>query len=80
LVGSEPPKGRKWWTLQLLEEQVVKLKIVDRASDNTIGRTLKNLLKPRLQQQWVIPPDANATFVRWHDPQYSVVCVDETCK
>jgi transposase len=41
LACSEPPKGRKRWTLQLLEEQVVELKIVDRASDNTIGRTLK---------------------------------------
>jgi len=41
LACSSPPKGRKRWTLQLLEEQVVELKIVDRASDNTIGRTLK---------------------------------------
>jgi poly-gamma-glutamate capsule biosynthesis protein CapA/YwtB (metallophosphatase superfamily) len=41
LACSEPPKGRKRWTLQLLEEHVVELKIVDRASDNTIGRTLK---------------------------------------
>jgi hypothetical protein len=41
LACSKPPKGRKRWTLQLLEEQVVELKIVDRASDNTIGRTLK---------------------------------------
>jgi transposase len=41
LACSEPPKGRKRWTLQLLEEQVVELKIVERASDNTIGRTLK---------------------------------------
>lgn len=41
LACSEPPKGRSRWTLQLLEEQVVELKIVDRASDNTIGRTLK---------------------------------------
>ena len=41
LACSEPPKGRKRWTLRLLEEQVVELKIVDRASDNTIGRTLK---------------------------------------
>jgi transposase len=40
LACSEPPKGRKRWTLQLLEEQVVELKIVDRASDNTIGRTI----------------------------------------
>ena len=41
LACSEPPKGRKRWTLQLLEEAVVELNIVDRASDNTIGRTLK---------------------------------------
>ena len=41
LACSEPPKGRKRWTLQLLEEAVVELNIVERASDNTIGRTLK---------------------------------------
>jgi Homeodomain-like domain len=41
LAGSKPPNGRKRWTLQLLEEPVVELKIVDRASDNTIGRTPK---------------------------------------
>ena len=41
LACSEPPKGRKRWTLKLLEEAVVELNIVDRASDNTIGRTLK---------------------------------------
>jgi poly-gamma-glutamate capsule biosynthesis protein CapA/YwtB (metallophosphatase superfamily) len=41
LACSEPPKGRKRWTLQLLEDQVAELNIVDRASDNTIGRTLK---------------------------------------
>jgi hypothetical protein len=41
LACSEPPKGRKRRTLQPLEEAVVELHIVDRASDNTIGRTLK---------------------------------------
>ena len=41
LACSEPPKGRVRWTLELLEEAVVELKIVERASDNTIGRTLK---------------------------------------
>ena len=41
LACSEPPKGRAKWTLALLEEAVVELKIVERASDNTIGRTLK---------------------------------------
>jgi hypothetical protein len=34
-------KGRKRWTLTMLETAVVQLNIVDRASDNTIGRTLK---------------------------------------
>jgi hypothetical protein len=38
LACSEPPKGRKRWTLQLLEEAVVDLNIVERASDNTIGQ------------------------------------------
>jgi Homeodomain-like domain len=41
LACSQPPKGRKRWTLQLLEEAVVELKIVERASDNTIGHTLR---------------------------------------
>src|SRR5262249_11285843 len=41
LACSPPPKGRGRWTLELLESAVVELNIVDRASDNTIGRTLK---------------------------------------
>ena len=43
LACSQPPKGRARWTLQLLEQAVVELNIVDRASDNTIGRTLKKM-------------------------------------
>lgn len=41
LACSEPPEGRSRWTLRLLEEKVVELKIVDTISDNTIGRLLK---------------------------------------
>jgi Homeodomain-like domain len=41
LVCSQPPKGRARWTLSLLEDKVVELNIVAKASDNTIGRTLK---------------------------------------
>ena len=41
LACSKPPEGRVKWTLRLLEESVVELNIVERASDNTIGRTLK---------------------------------------
>ena len=41
LACSAPPKGRARWTLRLLENKVMELNIVDRASDSTIGRTLK---------------------------------------
>src|SRR6201984_3187306 len=41
LACSEPPKWSVRRTLRLLEEKVVELKIVDKASDNTIGRVLK---------------------------------------
>jgi hypothetical protein len=49
LACSPPPKGRARWTLTLLEAAVVELHIVDRASDNTIGRTLK---KTRSSPTW----------------------------
>jgi transposase len=48
LACSEPPPGRARWTLQLLEEKVVELNIVERASDNTIGRTLKKTFSNRI--------------------------------
>ena len=48
LACSKPPEGRARWTLQLLEEAVVELNIVDRASDNTIGRTLKKTCSSRI--------------------------------
>lgn len=44
LACSKPPKGRTRWTLRLLEQKVVELHIVDRASDSTIGRALKKTL------------------------------------
>jgi len=54
LSRAEPwavsPKGRARWTLSLLEDKVVELKIVARASDNTIGRTYPNVSKIVLVQ------------------------------
>ena len=41
LTCSPAPEGFARWSLRLLEEKVVELSIVDKASDNTIGRTLK---------------------------------------
>jgi hypothetical protein len=48
LACSPPPKGRARWTLVLLEDKVVELNIVERASDNTIGRTLKKTFSNRI--------------------------------
>jgi hypothetical protein len=90
LACSKPPKERVRWTLRLLENKVVELGIIDRASDSTIGRALKkNTLKPHRRQQWVIPPKANSAFVaamedvlavytRPRDPDRPLVCLDET--
>lgn len=41
LACSSAPPGRARWTLSLLAEQVVELKIVDAASASTVGRVLK---------------------------------------
>ncbi|MGB8628977.1 MAG: IS630 family transposase [Xanthobacteraceae bacterium] len=92
LACSKPPKGRARWTLRLLENKVVELGIVDRASDSTIGRALKkNTLQPHRRQYWVIPPKANSAFVaamedvlavytRPRDGDCPLVCLDETSK
>ena len=92
LACSKPPKGRARWTLRLLENKVVELGIVERASESTIGaHAQKNGLKPHRRQCWVIPPKANSAFVaamedvlavytRPRDPDRLLVCLDETSK
>ena len=47
LACSTPPEGFARWTLQMLESKAVELNIVARASDNTIGRTLKKTFSVR---------------------------------
>ncbi len=71
---------------------MVEFGIVERASDNTIGRVLKkNALQPHRKKQWVIPPEASGAFVaamedvldvytRPHDPDRPLVCLNETSK
>lgn len=38
---SKPPEGRNEWTLRLLAEKLVELKVVDSISHMTVSRTLK---------------------------------------
>ncbi len=63
LACSSPPPGQAGWTLRLLANKAVELKIVEQTSHNTVGLVLKKQLKPHLKEQWVIPPQANAAFV-----------------
>jgi len=77
LACSEPPKGRARWTLNLLETAVVEPNIVDRASDNTIGGTLK---KHAQASPVAGMEDVLEVYQRRHDPACPVVCLDETSK
>jgi transposase len=41
LACSQPPEGRRSWTMQMLADQLVTLDIVDTVSDETVRCTLK---------------------------------------
>ena len=41
LARSEPPEGRKHWTMQLLADRLVELKVVECISDETVRKELK---------------------------------------
>jgi hypothetical protein len=50
LACSTAPKGRARWTLELLADEAVQLKIVDQASPSTVGRTLKKTSSSRISR------------------------------
>jgi hypothetical protein len=66
LTCSEPPKGRARWTLALLEEAVVERNIVARASDNTIGRTLKKCAETSFEKTMGHPAGRQRGFCGRH--------------
>jgi transposase len=47
LACSSAPEGRTVWTMQLLADKLVELKIVDAVSDETVRRTLKKTRSSR---------------------------------
>ena len=48
LACSEPPEGRAAWTLQLLSDKMVELRIVERISPSTVERALKKTRSGRI--------------------------------
>ena len=47
LACSQPPAGRATWTLQLLADKLVELRIVDSVCDETVRRALKKTSSSR---------------------------------
>jgi len=45
IACSQPPEGSAQWTLQLLADKMVELKIIDTISAKTVGRVLKKRVK-----------------------------------
>jgi transposase len=43
LACSDPPSGRKRWTMQLLADRLIELTVVEAISDETVRRTLKKI-------------------------------------
>lgn len=41
LAQSKPPEGRKRWTMQLLADRLVELKVVDSISDEAVRKIVK---------------------------------------
>ncbi len=48
LACSSPPPGHNRWSIRLLADKVVELKIVEHAHFNTVGRALKKTISNRI--------------------------------
>lgn len=91
LACSNPPEGRKRWTVRLLADQMVVLGKIDRLSSTTVCRKLKaNEIKPWQVKSWCVPKpsarfvakmeDVLDVYARPYDPRFPVVCLDEASK
>ena len=56
IACSEAPEGRDHWTLQLIADRLVELKVVDSISATAVGTTLKKMnLSPGSSKNGVFP-------------------------
>jgi transposase len=86
---SNPPEGRKRWTLDLLAEEMVRLTDHEDLSRETVRRRLaEDDLKPWRRDMWCIPKvdgayvacmeDVLDLYAEEADPKRPVVCFDES--
>lgn len=88
LVCSDPPDAFDHWTLELIQEKVIKEDIVESISKEKIRMILQEHdLKPWRQRSWCVPDldseyiermeDVLKIYERAEDPSHPVVCLDE---
>ena len=92
LACSDPPEGRRRWTLRLLAGKLVELALVGSIShEGGAPGAQNNELKPWQKKSWRLPPYGSGEFVCQmedvlrlyqlpYDPDYPQVCLDETNK
>jgi putative transposase len=66
LACSRPPAGREGWTMQLLADRLVELKVVEEVSDETVRRVLKKATSsPGSAKSGVSPVSALSSSGIW---------------
>lgn len=86
---SDPPEGRKRWTLDLLADAMVRLTQHEDLSRETVRRRLaEDDLKPWRRDMWCIPQvdgtyvarmeDVLDLYAEEADPKHPVICFDES--
>jgi len=87
IACSEPPAGHARWTLRLLGDRLVELKVVESIFPETMRQVLKkrhqtlaeaDVVHSRACECGLRAPDGNAVYQRAFDPAYPVVRIDET--
>jgi len=84
-------KGRARWTVRLLENKVVELGIVERATDSTVGRKAQKAVSSRIVGNAGSSAESRSAFVaaiedvfavcmRPRDSDRPLVCQDESSK
>jgi len=66
IACSQPPAGYASWTLDLLADKMVELKIVDTISGKTVGRVLKKRIKTSPTAMLGNSPSAKRRICRPH--------------
>ena len=56
LACSNPPKGRRCWTMQLLAQRSIELNLIDFISDETVRRILKKMRSSRGKRRAGVSP------------------------